>query len=76
MIDGFRPSWEILRRESTRPRIVLIMSPVETHADVIADLFDLDAQVGPLHELPNGMASEDCTSDTCTQTCAGCRPQS
>jgi hypothetical protein len=52
------------------------MSHVETPADVIADLFDLDAQVGPLHELPSGMASEDCTSDTCTQTCAGCRPQS
>jgi hypothetical protein len=48
------------------------MSAVETSSAVIADLFDLDAQVGPLHELPVGMASEDCTSDTCTQSCVGC----
>ncbi|WP_424534402.1 FDLD family class I lanthipeptide [Sphaerisporangium viridialbum] len=55
------------------------MSHVESPADVIADLFDLfdlDAQVGPLHELPSGMDSEDCTSDTCTQSCMGCAPLS
>jgi len=49
------------------------MSVTESSATVIVDLFDLDAQVGPLHELPAGVSSEDCTSDTCTQSCAGCR---
>jgi hypothetical protein len=39
----------------------------ESSADVIVDLFDLDAQPGPLHELPVGVSSEDCTSDTCTR---------
>lgn len=54
-------------------RIVWFMSVVEYSAAVIGDLFDLDAQVGPLHELPVGVSSEDCTSDTCTQSCVGCR---
>jgi len=49
------------------------MSVTESSATVIVDLFDLDAQVGPLHELPVGVSSEDCTSDTCTQSCVGCR---
>ncbi|SDG99792.1 hypothetical protein SAMN05421505_11059 [Sinosporangium album] len=59
-------------RAASRGRIVWLMSAVETPAAMVADLFDLDAQVGPVHELPVGMDSEDCTSDTCTQTCAGC----
>jgi hypothetical protein len=49
------------------------MNAVQSSAAAIADLFDLDAQAGPLHELPVGVSSENCTSDTCTQSCAGCR---
>lgn len=52
------------------------MNATESSAAVIADLFDLDAEVGPLHELPAGVSSEDCTSDTCTASCAGCRDDS
>ncbi|MDP9850436.1 FDLD family class I lanthipeptide [Streptosporangium lutulentum] len=37
----------------------------------VSDLFDLNPQVGPVHELPAGMASGDCTNDTCTASC-GC----
>jgi hypothetical protein len=53
-------------------RIVTGMSAVDTPADEIGDLFSLDVQTGPLHELPS-MSSEDCTSDTCTNTCV-CGP--
>jgi hypothetical protein len=53
--------------------IVMVMSHAGNPADVIADLFDLDVQVGPVHELPSGMDSADCTSDGCTATCAGCK---
>lgn len=42
-------------------------------SDAVADLFDLSAQVGALHNLPSGMDSANCTNDTCTNTCAGCR---
>lgn len=59
-------------RVASRGRIVLLMSAVETPSAVIADLFDLDAQIGPVHQLPVDMDSADCTSDTCTQSCAGC----
>jgi hypothetical protein len=53
-------------------RIVTGMNALdETHADEIGDLFSLDVQAGPLHEL-TGMESEDCTSDTCTGSCVGC----
>lgn len=45
----------------------------EARADEIGDLFSLDVRTGPLHELP-AMSSEDCTSDTCTQSCVGCNP--
>jgi hypothetical protein len=43
---------------------------------VIADLFDLDAQVRPATsaQAQPKNSSEDCTSDTCTATCSGCRP--
>jgi hypothetical protein len=43
----------------------------DTRADEIGDLFSLDVQAGPLHELPS-MSSEDCTSDGCTGTCVTC----
>jgi hypothetical protein len=49
------------------------MNATETSAAMIADLFDLDATVGPLHELPAGVDSADCTSDGCTASCSGCR---
>jgi hypothetical protein len=54
----------------------MIMNETESSAAVIADLFDLDAQAGPVHDLPVGVSSEDCTSDTCTQSCVGCRGDS
>lgn len=41
-------------------------------SDAIVNLFALDTQTGTLHELPQALDSEDCTSDTCTQTCSGC----
>ena len=53
-----------------------IMNETASPATVIADLFDLDAQAGPVHDLPVGVSSEDCTSDTCTQSCVGCRGDS
>jgi len=43
---------------------------------LIADLFDLDTRVRPMTGLQAQPrpSSEDCTSDTCTATCSGCRP--
>ncbi|MEV6153342.1 hypothetical protein AB0L53_23630 [Nonomuraea sp. NPDC052129] len=38
----------------------------------VPDLFNLDFQVGPVHELPGPMLSGDCTNDTCTGTCLSC----
>lgn len=55
---------------------VVIMNVDESSVAVIADLFDLDTQVGPLHDLGVGVSSEDCTSDGCTQSCVGCRDDS
>jgi len=54
----------------------MMTNETESSATAIADLFNLDAQVGPLHDLPIGVSSEDCTSDTCTQSCVGCRGDS
>lgn len=51
----------------------MISNETESPATALADLFNLDAQAGPLHDLPVGVSSEDCTSDTCTQSCVGCR---
>ncbi|MGH3278291.1 MAG: hypothetical protein ACRDNW_04045 [Trebonia sp.] len=47
------------------------MSAIAISADEVGDMFTLDVQAGPLHELP-AMSSEDCTSDTCTRSCVGC----
>ncbi len=38
----------------------------------VYELFDLDTVVSDVHDLPAGMDSEDCTSDTCTNSCVGC----
>lgn len=38
----------------------------------VSGLFDLDLQIGPVHELPGPMLSGDCTNDTCTGTCLSC----
>jgi hypothetical protein len=54
----------------------MTMNETGIPAAAIADLFDLDSQVGPLHDLPAGVSSEDCTSDGCTQSCVGCRGDS
>ncbi|PZG22530.1 hypothetical protein [Nonomuraea aridisoli] len=50
--------------------------PLDSTAEVtpldVSNLFDLGVQVGPVHDLPAGMDSADCTNDTCTGTCASC----
>jgi hypothetical protein len=46
--------------------------------ELIADLFTLDARAEPLLDPGSpddqvGNDSADCTNDTCTRTCAGCK---
>jgi hypothetical protein len=43
--------------------------------DPIADLFALDTQTRPAASAVGQpvYSSEECTSDTCTDTCSGCR---
>ncbi|GAA3168676.1 hypothetical protein [Nonomuraea salmonea] len=38
----------------------------------VSNLFDLEVQVGPTYELPDKLASGDCTDDGCTASCASC----
>jgi hypothetical protein len=48
------------------------MNETTTLDPKIADLFSLDPQADPAHDMPCNAPSADCTNNGCTHTCRGC----